>query len=287
MLSRIRRCLRIGGFGDRPHHTDATGAGRNDVFDVVHRDPANREPWFGRNGSDRRLLGGVSNQVEAHRFVIRLGSFLQAAFAGGVDIVQIRQKDMKPEAELAALEIARQAADPYQAIVCVNDSAELAGRFQADMLHLGQADGSAAKARRYLHRWALLGRSTHAPRQTDKAIKDRNVDYFCVGPVYATSTKPDYEPVGLDLVRYAARKAPVAAIKSKPWFAIGGISMDNIDDVIEAGARRVCVVRAITQASDPQEAADRLSGRLRAAWKADPAMERYTFQALSTCVKRS
>lgn len=210
-----------------------------------------------------------------------LMTFLQAAFAGGVDIVQIRQKDMQPEAELEALQIARQAAAPYQAIVCVNDSAELAGRFQADMLHLGQTDGPSAKARRYLHRWALLGRSTHAPRQTDKAIKDSNVDYFCVGPVYATSTKPDYDPVGLDLVRYAARKAPVSSIKSKPWFAIGGISMDNLDDVIDAGARRVCVVRAITQASDPQDAADRLSRRLQAAWKADPAMEQYVFQALS------
>jgi thiamine-phosphate pyrophosphorylase len=210
-----------------------------------------------------------------------LGSFLQAAFAGGVDIVQIRQKNMKPEAELAALETGRQAATPYQAIVCVNDSAEIAGRFQADMLHLGQADGPSAKARRYLHPWALLGRSTHARRQADRAINDSNVDYFCVGPVYATSTKPDYEPVGLDLVRYAAKKAPVAAISSKPWFAIGGISMDNIEDVIAAGARRVCVVRAITQAADPQAAADRLSSRLRAAWKSDPAMERYVFQALS------
>jgi thiamine-phosphate pyrophosphorylase len=210
-----------------------------------------------------------------------LMSFLQAAFAGGVDIVQIRQQGIKPEAELQALEIARQAAAPYQAIVCVNDSAEIAGRFQADMLHLGHADGPSAKARRYLHQWALLGRSTHAPRQADKAIKDRDVDYFWVGPVYATSSKPDYEPVGLDLVRYATRKAPVASIKSKPWFAIGGITMDNIDHVIEAGARRACVVRAITQASDPQHAAQRLSSRLHAAWKADPAMERYVFQALA------
>ena len=216
-----------------------------------------------------------------------LESFLHAVFAGGVDIVQIREKDMKPEAELAALEIARQVAGPYQGIVCVNDSPELAGRFQADMLHLGQADGSAARARRHLHRWALIGRSTHAPRQADKAIKDPNIDYFCVGPVYATSSKPDYEPVGLDLVRYATRKARVGRIKSKPWFAIGGISLDNLDEVIEAGARRVCVVRAITQASDPQDAAQRLSSRLRAAWNADPAMERYTFQALSEPASRS
>src|SRR4029453_13472769 len=217
--------------------------------------------------------------TDAREMQGELESFLRAAFCGGVDIVQIRQKDMKPEAELAALEIAREAAAPYQGIVCVNDSPELAGRFQADMLHLGQSDGSAARARKYLHRWALIGRSTHAPRQTEKTIKDANVDYFCVGPVYATSTKPDYHPAGLDLVRYAARKAPVTVIKSKPWFAIGGISLDNIDDVIEAGARRVCVVRAITEASDPQAAADRLSSRLRAAWKADPTMERYVFQA--------
>ena len=184
-----------------------------------------------------------------------LESFLQAAFAGGVDIVQIRQKDMKPEAELAALEVARQAAAPYQGIVCVNDSAELAGRFQADMLHLGQTDGSAARARRYLHRWALLGRSTHAPRQTDKAIKDRNVDYFCVGPVYATSTKPDYEPVW-------PRPGPVCRQE-------GAGRLRQVQAVVRhrrdldgqhrrcdrGGARRVCVVRAITQASDPQDAA--------------------------------
>ena len=106
---------------------------------------------------------------------------LQAAFAGGVDIVQIRQKDMKPEAELAVLEIARQAAGPYQGIVCVNDSP--AGRtLPGGHAASRSGDGSSARARRYMHPWALLGRSTHAPRQVDKAIKDRNVDYLCVGP---------------------------------------------------------------------------------------------------------
>ena len=188
-----------------------------------------------------------------------LGSFLQAAFAGGVDIVQIRQKGMKPEAELATLEIARQAALPYQAIVCVNDSAEVAGHFQADMLHLGQTDGPAAKARKHLHRWALLGRSTHAPRQTDKAIKDRNVDYFCVGPVYTTPTKPEYEPVGLDLVRYAREHA------TKPFFAIGGIDPENVGEVVQAGAERVAVVRAIRDAREPGTAARGLREGIEAA----------------------
>jgi thiamine-phosphate pyrophosphorylase len=208
-----------------------------------------------------------------------LADFLAAAFAGGVDIVQIRQKGMAPEQELAALELARRAAEPYQGIVCVNDSAELAGQFKSDMLHLGQQDGSASTARKPLHRWAIIGRSTHEPRQADRAIRDRDVDYFCVGPVYATTTKPDAAPVGLDLVRYAARKAPVPEISSKPWFAIGGISRANIDEVIKAGARRVCVVRAITEAADPERAARELHTRLQAAWHADPAMQSYVFQA--------
>ncbi len=210
-----------------------------------------------------------------------LAEFCAAAFAGGVDILQIRQRGLSRDAELAALEVARTAAQPHQGIVCVNDSPAVAEAFAADLLHLGQTDGSARRARRSLHQWALIGRSTHARKQTDKAIRDRDVDYFCVGPVYATSTKPDYEPVGLDLVRYAAQVAPPAQIGSKPWFAIGGIDGDNLDEVLAAGARRICVVRAITLAEDPERAARALSDRLRAAWKADPAMEGYTFAAAS------
>jgi thiamine-phosphate pyrophosphorylase len=208
-----------------------------------------------------------------------LGDFCAAAFAGGVDVLQIRQKDMDPDEEIEALQVARAAAERHQAIVCVNDSAELAERFSADMLHLGQTDGSSRRARRHLHRWGLIGRSTHAPKQTDRAIDDDGVDYFCVGPVYATSTKPDYEPVGLELVRYAAEVAPPHDLAAKPWFAIGGIDSGNLDDVIAAGARRVCVVRAITLADDPEGAARELSSRLRDAWRSDPAMEQYTLAA--------
>jgi thiamine-phosphate pyrophosphorylase len=209
-----------------------------------------------------------------------LADFLEAACAGGVDIVQIRQKEMDADAELAALEVARQVARRHGVLVCVNDSAELAGRFGADVLHLGQTDGESSAARQHLSEWALLGRSTHAPEQTDEAIADPGVSYFCVGPVHATATKPDYRPVGLDLVRYAARTAAPSDVSAKPWFAIGGINAENLDEVLAAGARRVCVVRPITQASDPEAAARALSDRLREAWQRDPAMERYTFAAL-------
>ena len=210
-----------------------------------------------------------------------LADFLEAVFAGGVDIVQIRQKGMPPEEELAALEVARSVAERHQGLVCVNDSAELAGRFQADVLHLGQEDGSSAAAADHLHPYALIGRSTHTPEQSDEAIADPRADYFCVGPVYATATKPDYAPVGLDLVRYAARVAPPGDPAGKPWFAIGGVDAGTLDDVLAAGARRICVVRPLTRADDPQSAATALSERLRETWQRDPAMERYTFSALA------
>ena len=208
-----------------------------------------------------------------------LAEFCEAAFAGGVDILQIRQKDMDPAQEFAALEVARRAAERHRALVCVNDSPTLAGRFAADVLHLGQTDGSSRAARRQLHRWAVIGRSTHEPEQADRAIEDADADYFCVGPVYATPTKPDYRPAGLDLVRYAAEVAPPGDIGAKPWFAIGGIEEANLDEVLAAGARRVCVVRAITQADDPEVAARELSDRLREAWRSDPAMTPYALAA--------
>jgi thiamine-phosphate pyrophosphorylase len=208
-----------------------------------------------------------------------LPDFLRAAFAGGVDVVQIRQKDMARDAELAALEVARSAAVGTQAIVCVNDSPRVARAFAADMLHLGQTDGPAKKARRSLHDWALIGRSTHTPEQVDEAAADAEVDYFAVGPVHATPTKPDYVPVGLDLVRYAARVAPVGDVSSKPWFAIGGLDADNLDEVLQAGARRVVVVRAITEASDPEAAARVLKDRLRQAWSDDPALASYALRS--------
>jgi thiamine-phosphate pyrophosphorylase len=209
-----------------------------------------------------------------------LADFLTEAFLGGVDVVQIREKNLEPDAELAALGTARRIATRFSALVCVNDSPTLAERFAADLLHLGQDDGCARKAKGRLHRWALVGRSTHSPEQADQALGDPNTDYFCVGPVYATPTKPDYTPVGLELVRHAAATAPPGSPNSKPWFAIGGINENNLADVIAAGARRVCVVRAITEAADPRAAAADLAEELRVAWNADPAMERYIFAVL-------
>ena len=108
---------------------------------------------------------------------------------------------------------------------------------------------------------ALIGLSTHSAEQVDavSAVAVPGVDYFCVGPVYATPTKPDYEPVGLDLVRYASGQATV------PWFAIGGIDPGNVGEVVRAGAERVVVVRAIRDADDPGVAARALRQGIDAA----------------------
>lgn len=210
-----------------------------------------------------------------------LSEFLGSALAGGVDIVRIRQPGQSPDAALETIEIARQAAAPTQGLVCVDNSAELAGQCHADMLHLGHLGGPSAPAREELHPWALLGRSTHATDQISAAVADPDVDYFCVGPVYPTSPNPAYPALGLDSIRFAAVAAPVNDIRAKPWFGVGGIDTTNLDEVIAAGARRICVSGALTQACDVAAVARELQTRLREAWDFDPTMERYVFQALS------
>lgn len=208
-----------------------------------------------------------------------LAEFLQAAFAGGVDIVQIREKDMATKQLLDVLEVARDVAFPHNGLVCVNDSPEIAHRFQADVLHVGQHDAAPSEARKQVHKWAQIGQSTHDEADIARSLADKAVNYLTVGPVYATSPDPRYAPPGLDLVRTAARLCPPGDPSSKPWFAIGGIEPGTVDEVLAAGARRVAVVGAITQADDPEAAARALARRVRKAWDDDPAMEKVALGA--------
>ena len=217
-------------------------------------------------------LRGIAERLESSRLYLctdareRQGDFaefVKAAAAGGVDLIQLRDKQVAPERLVELVGVLRDAVGPYQPLIVVNDSAEIAGTSHADVLHIGQDDGAAAKARRHLHQWAKIGRSTHDPDQIRDALDDRDIDYFAVGPVWATPTKPTAQPVSLDLVRHAVTVTPPFAAGSKPWFAIGGINADNLEQVLDAGARRVCVVRAICDADDPQEAARVLKDQLR------------------------
>ncbi|HEU4948517.1 MAG TPA: thiamine phosphate synthase [Kribbella sp.] len=187
-----------------------------------------------------------------------LEQFLDAALAGGVDIVQLRQKGLEASDELAALEKFAAACKRHGKLLAVNDRADIAFAAGADVLHLGQRDLPVHAARAVIGPEPLIGRSTHTFSQVNAAVTEVGSDYFCVGPCWETPTKPGRAAAGLELVSYAAARQP-----AKPWFAIGGINLDRLDQVLEAGATRVVVVRAITDADDPGAAAAEFSRRLR------------------------
>jgi thiamine-phosphate pyrophosphorylase len=203
-----------------------------------------------------------------------LAAFVDACFAGGVDIMQLRDPSADRAELLSALTLMREAGHRYQGLVSVYESVSLAEEFQADLLHLPERGERAKRARRHLHQWALIGRSCHSRDQVDAALADPDVNYLTVGPVFAGLT-PDS---GLELVRYTTTVAPPSDPSAKPWFAVGGITAATLDQVLAAGAKRIAVSRAITAAHDPEAAAIALKDRLRAAWNADPAMQALTLE---------
>jgi thiamine-phosphate pyrophosphorylase len=172
-------------------------------------------------------------------------SLVLAALAGGVDIVQLRIKAGGDQEILAAAARFRALCDRHGALLVINDRPDLAVAAGADGVHIGQDDVSVAAARAAVGPDRLVGLSTHTPAQVDATI-GAGVDYIGVGPVHATPTKPGRPAVGLELVRHAAAHSTV------PFFAIGGITADNVAAVRGAGARRVAVVRALTAADDPE-----------------------------------
>jgi thiamine-phosphate pyrophosphorylase len=180
---------------------------------------------------------------------------LRPALQAGVDVVQLRDKSADDREIVEAGRVFRRLCDAYDALFMVNDQAELAIACAADGVHLGQDDASPEEVRRLVGQDALIGVSTHTPEQLEAA---QDADYIAVGPVYRTPTKPEYEPVGLELVRHAADRA------TPPFFAIGGIDAGNVDQVLDAGASRIAVVRAIRDAADPGEATRELRARLEA-----------------------
>jgi thiamine-phosphate pyrophosphorylase len=175
----------------------------------------------------------------------------------GVDVIQLREKDLEAGPLLRAAEPVAQACADAGVPFIVNDRPDVALVLGATGVHLGQDDLPPAAARRIVGPEVIIGLSTHS--SADLQAIPPEVDYIAVGPVFETPTKPGRPAVGVELLRHAA------AVTSLPWFAIGGIDASNINEVLDAGARRVVVVRAITQADDPVAAAEQLSERLRSA----------------------
>ncbi|MFN9244919.1 MAG: thiamine phosphate synthase [Cyanobacteriota bacterium] len=184
---------------------------------------------------------------------------VEAALSAGVRLVQYRPKQ-DPSTDLERFEQAsalRQLCQRHGALFLVNDRLDLALAVDADGVHLGQGDLPPPVARRLLGPDRLIGRSTHAPDQLRRAIEE-GCDYVGVGPVHSTPSKPGRSAVGLAYVATAAKECPI------PWFAIGGIDATNVVAVRQAGAKRVAVIRAITEATDPALASRALLQQLEA-----------------------
>jgi thiamine-phosphate pyrophosphorylase len=190
-------------------------------------------------------------------------ALLHAALGGGVDIVQLREKELGRDEIERSAQTFRRLCDTYSALFIVNDDPYLAQSCDADGVHVGQDDVAAAEAREILGPEAIVGLSTHSEEQL-AASADVPVDYVSVGPIWETPTKAGRPGVGLGLVERAAADAP------HPFFAIGGIDPGNAAEVVAAGARRLGVVRAIRDAEDPGAVAEALRGALGEIGEAAP-----------------
>jgi thiamine-phosphate pyrophosphorylase len=181
--------------------------------------------------------------------------FVEACVAGGVDVVQLREKALDDRALVRRAEqlvgLCRSLGVPF----ILNDRPDLALAAGADGVHVGQDDCPAAVARRILGPDALIGLSTHAPAELD-AAETEPVDYLSAGPVTPTPTKPGRPGTGLAYLSYAAARA------GRPFFVTGGVSPDTVGAMVDAGGRRFVVVRWLTEAADPEKAARRLAAAL-------------------------
>lgn len=207
------------------------------------------EPGGGRDGARRRerlarsrlyvVTGARQDRGDLHQF-------LEAILGAGVDLIQLREKDAEAGALLRGGEVFASAAERHGALFIVNDRPDVALAVGADGVHLGQGDLPVGFVRRLVGPDLIVGLSTHDERQ--RADAGIEADYVCVGPIHETPTKPGRRAAGLNPVRAAA------AEERRPWFAIGGIDVGTLPEVVGAGARRIVVVRAVTEADDPAAA---------------------------------
>jgi thiamine-phosphate pyrophosphorylase len=209
----------------------------------------------GGSGGPGRLKGvpNIRAAIEAARLYLVCGeqpdALLEQALRGGVDVVQLRLKHAGDDMVVATARRYAAVCHAHGVPLILNDRPDLVAAGGADGVHVGQDDTPVAQARDLVGPDRIVGLSTHSPAQIDAAAAEPAVDYIGVGPVHATPTKPGRPAVGLELVRYAASHA------ATPFFAIGGIDAGNVEAVRAAGATRIAVVRAITDAPHPEAAA--------------------------------
>lgn len=223
--------------------------------------------------SARLRLAKLALVVDTRRDTGDLARVVTAALRGGVDMVELRDRHASADEVAAAWEVVRDATDQVPSALAVLGLApQVARQAAVDVVHLGAVEGPVAQARRVVGEFGLVGRSVHH-REDFGHIE---ADFLVLGPV--VSDLPGAP--GLDIVTDAAQRLPVTDVTATPWFAIGGITADTLGPVLDAGAIRVAVSTAISDADDPEAAARELKARVQAAWDARPGMERYVLSAL-------
>jgi len=185
--------------------------------------------------TDRSAFSSVDEFLDA----------VASSLKGGVQIVQLREKSANAKEFIELGRKVKELCALYDALFIINDRVDVAHIVGADGVHLGQDDIDINSARHILGKDAIVGISTHAPEQAEKAIAS-GADYIGVGPVFETPTKPGRKSVGLEYVEWASKNVSI------PWFAIGGINTENVSEVINAGASKIAVVRAIINAENPE-----------------------------------
>lgn len=200
--------------------------------------------------------------------------FCQRLYDAGVDMIQVRDTDLEPQTRRAVLQEARQVAFAAQRLLVVGRDLDTAVALEADVYHAQASDGQLDQVRSRLHRYALVGQSVH----TAAEMVGTDADYLLVGPVL--SRDPDDRVGGLRLVEAAARAQPVTDPQSVPWFAVGGITPTTLDEVLAAGAVRVAVSSAVTEADDPVEVARVLAEQVGDLWRARDDLRRVVLASL-------
>lgn len=199
--------------------------------------------------------------------------------SGGADMLQLRLEQVPADRRREVAEAARSIAFQHpRSLLVIRDDVAVATAMGADVLHVGAADVATADARTGLHEFALVGRSAHDADALDRALADDGVAYATLGPVFQDAGAA-FRSGGLDMVREAARHHDPAQPGGKPWFAQGGIELDTLPQVLEAGARRVVVGQAVVGASDVEAATRAFSDAMTQAWDGDEGLQRLVLAA--------
>lgn len=213
-------------------------------------------------------------------------AFVHAMYGAGVDIIQLRTDGVPDGRARELFEAAVQPAFDHRKLLCVGSDPKLAAAVKADLLHLNDGPERVREERGRMHQYSLVGCTVDSTREADRALKER-ADWLSVGPVFPGRTLFGRRQGDLELVREFAEKLPVTDERSVPWFATNGITLDNLGEVLEAGAARVALSTAIMDAEEPAAAAALFADRLRAHWESLPGAGDYAFRVMGGPEKKA